>query len=80
VWRLVLRETTTIVGAGVALGLAGAYAFAQGLSARLVGVSPLDPVPWSAAVAVLVVVAVAASLKPAFAATRVDVSETLRVL
>jgi predicted permease len=78
VWRLVLRESATIVGAGVAVGLVGAYAFAQVLSARLVGVNALDPVLWSMAVGVLTVVAVAAALKPAFAAARVDVTETLR--
>jgi putative ABC transport system permease protein len=80
VWRLVLRQAATIIGAGLALGLAGAYAFAQVLAARLVGVSPLDPALWSAAVGVLVLVAVLASLKPALAATKVDVSETLRAI
>jgi putative ABC transport system permease protein len=80
VWRLVLRQSATIIGAGLALGLAGAYAFAQVLAARLVGVSPLDPALWSAAVGLLVLVAVLASLKPALAATKVDVSETLRVI
>ena len=80
VWRLVLRESAAIIGAGVAVGLAGAYAFAQVLSTRLVGVNPLDPALWSMAVGVLGAVALAASLKPAFAATRVNVSETLRAL
>jgi putative ABC transport system permease protein len=80
VWRLVLRQSATIIGAGFALGLAGAYAFAQTLSARLVGVSPLDPVLWAAAAGLLIAVATLASVKPAFAATRVDVNETLRAL
>lgn len=80
VWRLVLRESATIIGAGVALGLGGAYAFAQVLSARLVGVNALDPALWSMAVGVLALVAIAASLKPAFAATRLNVSDTLRAV
>jgi predicted permease len=80
VWRLVLRQAAVIVGAGVAMGLVGAYAFAQVLSARLVGVSALDPVLWASAAALLVAVAVAASMKPAFAAARVDINETLRAL
>jgi predicted permease len=80
VWRLVLRQSATIVGAGVAIGLIGAYAFAQTLNSRLVGVSPLDPVLWSAAVTLMVVVAVAASVKPAIAAGRVDINKTLRSL
>ena len=79
-WRLVLRQSATIVGAGVALGLIGAYAFAQVLSTRLFGVDPLDPALWSLAAAVLIAVALAASLKPAFTAARVNVSETLRSL
>jgi ABC-type antimicrobial peptide transport system permease subunit len=74
----VLRESAAIIGAGVAVGLGGAYAFAQVLSARLVGVNALDPALWSIAVGVLTVVALAAALKPAFTATRVDLSETLR--
>jgi predicted permease len=80
VWRLVMRQSATIVGAGVALGLIGAYVFAQILSARLVGVDPLDPALWSVAAALLVAVSVAASIRPAIAASRVDVNETLRTL
>jgi predicted permease len=80
VWTLVLRQSATIVGAGVAFGLIGAYAFAQVLSSRLVGVTPLDPALWSIAVGLLVVVAATASIRPAVAATRVDVNETLRAL
>lgn len=80
VWRLVLRQSATIIGAGLALGLGGAYAFAQVLSARLIGVSPLDPALWAVAVGLLVLVAGAASLKPALAAARINVSETLRAM
>ena len=79
-FRLVLRRTAAIMGAGLVVGLAGAYAFAQVLSARLVGVNPLDPVWWSLAVFSLLIVAVLASVKPARAATRVDVNETLRAI
>jgi predicted permease len=78
VWRLVLRRTATITIAGLAFGLAGGYAFAQILSARLVGVNPLDPGWWSLATLSLVAVAVLASVRPALVATRVDVSTTLR--
>jgi predicted permease len=80
VWRLVLRQSAVIVGAGVAAGLVGAYAFAQVLKARLVGVSALDPTLWATAAALLIAVAIAASVKPALAASRVDVNETLRAL
>ena len=80
VFQLVLRRTTAIMGVGLAFGLAGAYAFAQVLSTRLVGVHPLDPVWWSLAVFSLVLVAVLASVKPARAATRVDISEMLKAV
>ena len=80
VWRLVLRQSATIVGAGVACGLVGAYAFAQTLSTRLVGVTPLDVRVWTHAVVLLAAVALVASLRPAMAAGRVDVNETLRTL
>ena len=80
VFRLVLRRTGAIMGAGLVFGLAGAYAFAQVLSTRLVGVNPLDPVWWSLAVSSLVSFAVLAAVKPARAATRVDVNETLRAM
>jgi predicted permease len=80
VWRLVLRQAAVIVGAGVAVGLVGAYAFAQVLSTRLVGVSALDPILWATAAALLIAVAIAASVRPALAAGRVDVNETLRAM
>jgi ABC-type antimicrobial peptide transport system permease subunit len=80
VWRLVLRQSATIIGAGLALGLIGAYVFAQVLTARLVGVNPLDPVLWSSAAAVLLAVAAVASVKPAFSASRVNLNDTLRAL
>jgi predicted permease len=80
VWRLVLRRTAAITAAGLCFGLAGAYAFAQILSARLVGVNPLDPVLWSLAAVALIVVAAGASLQPARTATHVDLNDTLRAL
>jgi predicted permease len=80
VWHLVLRQSATIIGGGVACGLVGAYAFAQVLSTRLVGVTPLDPVLWSLAAGALVVAAAIATIVPAHVATRVNVSETLRTI
>jgi len=79
-WQLVLSRTAVITAAGLCLGLPGGYAFARVLATRLVGVSPLDPLVWSAAIAALVAVAALASVIPARVATRVDVSETLRAL
>ena len=80
VWRLVVGRTATITAIGLLLGLAGAYAFAQTLRARLVGVHPFDPVLWTLAAGVLVAVVALASIKPARSATKVDVTETLRAI
>jgi ABC-type antimicrobial peptide transport system permease subunit len=76
----VLSGTATITAIGLLVGLAGAYAFAQTLRTRLVGVHPFDPVLWSLAAAVLVAVVALASIKPARSATKVDVTETLRAI
>jgi predicted permease len=80
VWRLVVRTTAAITAAGLLLGLGGGFAIAQVLRNRLIGVHPFDPALWSLAAGSLVLVAVLASLKPARAATRVNVNETLRAL
>lgn len=80
VWRLVLGRTATITAIGLLVGVAGSYAFAQTLRARLVGVHPFDPVLWSLAAGVLVAVVALASIKPARSATKVDVTETLRAI
>jgi ABC-type antimicrobial peptide transport system permease subunit len=79
-WRGVLRQSAAITGAGLFFGLAGSYAFAQVLAARLVGVSPLSPLLWGLATLSLAGVALLAAAIPARAATRVDVTETLRTI
>src|SRR5205085_11164226 len=54
VWRLVVRTTSAITGAGLMVGLGGAFALAQVLRHRLVGVQPFDPAVWSMAAGTLV--------------------------
>jgi putative ABC transport system permease protein len=80
VWTLVLRRASVITTAGILLGLAGGAAFSRVIGARLVGVSPYDPVVWTLAAVSLAAVAGVASLGPARSAVRVDVNETLRAL
>jgi putative ABC transport system permease protein len=70
--RLVLTDGLRPVGAGVGLGLLGAWALGRTLEAFLFGVSPADPLSYVAAVAVLVVPALAATLVPARRAVRVS--------
>ncbi|HKG95905.1 MAG TPA: ABC transporter permease, partial [Gemmatimonadaceae bacterium] len=75
---LVLRRGLASSLAGAAIGLAGAAALTRLLSGLLYGVKPLDPPTLVAAAALLVAVALAASLIPARRATRVDVVGSLR--
>ena len=69
-----LRPAILGVGAGLALATFGVRLL-QGL---LFGVTPGDPWAWGSSVAVLLSVAAAASLWPAYRAVRVDPVEVLR--
>lgn len=76
--RLVVRGGLTLVAAGVGLGLAGAYAFTRVLRSLLFGVTPTDPLTFTAVPLLLVAVALLASYLPARRATRVDPIVALR--
>jgi len=68
----------TLTGVGVAIGLGGAVAASRALVTLLFGVSPLDPVTYVAVIALAAAVAAAACSVPAWRASRVDPSITLR--
>jgi len=72
VLRMVIRQGALMIGAGAALGLAGALAAARLVEALLYRVSPFDPATFAAVGALLVVVAAIAVLVPARRALRVD--------
>jgi putative ABC transport system permease protein len=74
---LVLRQGLTLVGAGLALGLAGAFG-ASRLVGTLLYASPSDPLSFAGASGALVAVALVASLVPALRASRVDPVIALR--
>jgi ABC-type antimicrobial peptide transport system permease subunit len=76
--RLVMRQGLTLALWGVAIGVAGALASARALSSFLYGVEPRDPLTVAAVGALLAVVAVVASLPPAWRAARIDPIEALR--
>ena len=78
VLRLVLRQSVVPVLAGCALGAAGAVIVANLIRSRLYGVSPLDPIAFTGATLLLLVVMVVAALAPARRASRVDPVEVLR--
>jgi len=64
--------------AGLGLGLAGAVAVRSVMASLLFGVGPGDPLTFAAVCALLLAVAVLASAVPAWQATRVDPTTTLR--
>jgi ABC-type antimicrobial peptide transport system permease subunit len=75
---LVLRGGLALAAGGIALGLVLAAAGTRLVSALLHGVEPLDPLTFVVAPAILLVVAIGASLIPAWRATRVDPAKVMR--
>lgn len=75
---MLLRRGLLIATAGTAMGLAGALAANQLLAAMLYEVSPTDPGTLAAVAAVLLGVAIVASLLPARAIGRIDPVVVLR--
>jgi predicted permease len=78
VLSLVLRGGLSLAVGGVALGLLLAAAGTQLVRTMLHGVEPLDPLTFAVAPAILLVVAICASLIPAWRATRVDPAKVMR--
>ena len=76
--RLVVRSGVKLAGTGVAIGLFAAVLLTRTLASLLFGVTPLDPVTFVTAPAVLAVTALAACVAPAMRAIRVDPAVTLR--
>ncbi len=75
---MVVGESLATAALGAAVGLAVAVPAARLLASLLFEVSPADPLALGVAVAVLVVVAAAASLVPALRAARIDPARALR--
>ena len=69
---LVMRQAAGLAGAGIAVGLAGALAFATVLESLLYGVSTRDPLTYAALAALLALVALLATWLPAWRASRLD--------
>jgi predicted permease len=75
---IVLRQGVRMSVAGVALGLVLAVAFTRVLESLLFQVKPLDPITFSAAGVLVVLVTLAASYVPARRASRIDPIAALR--
>ncbi len=76
--RGVVFQGTRLVVGGVVLGLTGAWLAAPLVEELLFDVEPRDPVVLGGVAAVLIVVALAASLLPGLRATRVDPMQALK--
>ncbi len=75
---MVLAETLTTVGAGIAVGVPMGLAAVRLISAKLFGVKAADPVAIMVAVLMMISVAAVASFLPARRASRVDPMVALR--
>jgi ABC-type antimicrobial peptide transport system permease subunit len=75
---LVFRRALVMAASGVAIGIAGALAITRVLSGLLYQIRPTDAVAFLGAALLLAALAAAASLIPAWRATRVDPLVALR--
>jgi predicted permease len=75
---MILRETSGLVVAGLALGAGLAYAGSRLIDSRLYGIAPQDPLTLALAAGLLVLVALSAAYVPAQRASRLDPMAALR--
>ena len=75
---LIMREGLLLTGVGVVLGVGIALVAASTLGSMLIGVGPADPVSYTGAALLLLLVGAAASYIPARSASSVDPSSALR--
>lgn len=73
-----LSETFRLVGAGLLLGFALSWLGAGTIRAFLFQVEPFDPLVTGGVAAAIVALALVVSLRPALAATRIDLARVLR--
>lgn len=76
--KMVLRQGLTVVGVGLAAGLALAFAGTRVVGGLIVGIKPTDPLTFAVVLGVLAAIAVFACWVPARRATRIDPLVALR--
>ncbi len=76
---LVLRRILVLIGTGIAAGLLLSFLAGRTVTSLLFGLSPYDPANMLGAAIVLLLVSVAAGLKPAWRAAHVNPTDALRV-
>jgi ABC-type antimicrobial peptide transport system permease subunit len=67
-----------LIGLALAIGISAAFGFTTFLSSLLFGVEARDPVTFLGVASLLAVIAIVASALPAWRASRIDPSRTLR--
>lgn len=72
IFQLFLREGMLLIGCGLALGLIGSAALRKAVENQIYGIQPLDPLVLGSVIVLLGGVALAACLRPAQLATKVD--------
>lgn len=75
---LVIRQGMSLTGLGIVLGLVGAMAASQAISALLFGTSRLDPLTYLGVILLLAAVSAVACCVPAWRAARIDPMVALR--
>jgi putative ABC transport system permease protein len=78
VLRLIVRQTSRVAFVGMLIGLGGALMLTRVLRAMLFNVSPLDPVTFAAAGALLFGIAILAGYVPARKAAGIDPQTAIR--
>jgi ABC-type antimicrobial peptide transport system permease subunit len=78
--RLMMRQGFVAVLGGVVVGTAASLASSRVLGSWLVGVEPTDPLTYSAAAALMLLVGAAAAFVPARRATRVEPTASLNAV
>jgi ABC-type antimicrobial peptide transport system permease subunit len=76
--QAVLRHGMRLTGAGLAIGITGAYVLTRLMSSMLFGVASTDPGIYASVAGILIGTALVACLIPAWRAAKVDPMVTLR--
>ncbi|HEV2688256.1 MAG TPA: ABC transporter permease, partial [Bryobacteraceae bacterium] len=72
IFKLFIREGLLLIGGGLLLGFAGSIALRTTIANQIYGVQPLDPLVIGSVTVVLGGIALAACLRPAHEATKID--------
>jgi ABC-type antimicrobial peptide transport system permease subunit len=78
--RLVVRHALVLIALALAIGVSATFGFTTFLSSLLYGVEARDPITMIGVAALLAVIAIIASVLPAWRASRLDPSRTLRAV